>query len=62
MLILRKWSVRMDKFIGYFLILLGGLIIWLSLSQSYYENKQCTITITDMQGVQHVIKGKADDN
>jgi hypothetical protein len=52
----------MDKFIGYFLILLGGLIIWLSLSQSYYENKQCTITITDMQGVQHVIKGKADDN
>jgi hypothetical protein len=61
MFILRKWSVKMDKFIGYFLILLGGLIIWLSLSQYYYENKQCTITITDMQGVQHQITGKSDE-
>ena len=25
------------------------------------ENKNCTVTITDMRGVQHVITGKADE-
>jgi hypothetical protein len=50
----------MFDFITYIIVWIGGALVAASISQSYYENKQCTIIITDMQGVQHVIRGKAD--
>jgi hypothetical protein len=52
----------MDKYVIRELIWCGlFFILGLTLGVQVMEKDTiCTITITDMQGVQHVIKGKAD--
>ena len=52
----------MDKHFLYFMfcmIIFGALCAFIG--KSYASDRQCTVTITDMRGVQHVIKGVADD-
>jgi hypothetical protein len=40
--------------------ILGGLVTFVSMLLWFNLNQSCTITIKDMQGAYHVIKGKAD--
>lgn len=48
----------MDK--SEFILLVLAFLFGILLGSIIPENKVCTVTITDMQGVHHVIKGRAD--
>ena len=52
----------MKDFLGTMtLIAVFGFICFMFGYSTAKENKACTVTITDMQGVRHQIKGVADN-
>jgi hypothetical protein len=53
---------EMDKqFLPFIFCIIAFGSLCAFIGKSYASDRQCTVTITDMRGVQHVIKGVADE-
>lgn len=52
----------MDKhFLPFMFCMIAFGALCAFIGKSYAGDKQCTVTITDMRGVRHVLRGVADE-
>lgn len=50
-----------DNFFRFMFCMIAFGALCAFIGKSYAGDKQCTVTITDMRGVRHVLRGVADE-